>query len=461
MRKLSTLLVMFLMAQFVLAQGVLTVTDVSQPTDVYSNDNDDGALVVRCNASIPLTFDSSMDKSAAPFNTVMEGSDSVYYINFPTGRRYRGRILSIFSPGYQTLNIPLNIEPKRVVTLIVEDPNSLVDAGCYKEHRNKGLNEIKNMNYPEARLQFETAAECSEVDTAENNANLALVDTLISLRNKAELFVRLKDYRKAAECYNHLLSFNSSDTYAEKQMVECQKQYSDDCMMAFQQAEHFFERHEYDKAKELYQRVVDDNCANMNQAFSKIIQISELSRKKSEHTRVVTYEYQKDVPIGISTGSYNQHKAGGFFSLSMNSKIFEMARKENKVGDVPEANLSFGWTIKIVNPLWIFFGPGLTGKMYYGDYKDDYVPNAKGKPVHISDKSKEVPVSEALNDWDGDDKKKLRLNAAVAISPVVGLCVKYSYFALRVSYQYRFVMKKELEKFMGTQRLAIGIGVAF
>ena len=138
-----------------------------------------------------------------------------------------------------------------------------------------------------------------------------------------------------------------------------------------------------------------------------------------------------------------------------------MARKENKVGDVPEANLSFGWTIKIVNPLWIFFGPGLTGKMYYGDYKDDYVPNAKGKPVHVDDKSKEVPESEALNDWGGKDNKKLRLNAAVAISPVVGLCVKYSYFALRVSYQYRFVMKKELEKFMGTQRLAIGIGVAF
>ena len=461
MRKLLVLMFMFVMTQWGSAQGILSVTDISQPTDVYSNDNNDGALVIRCNASIPLSFESSMDKTVIPFNTFMEGSDSIYQINFPTGKRYRGRILTVFSPGYQTLEIPLNIEPKHVVTLMIEDPNSLVDAGCYKEHRNKGLNEIKNMNYAEARLQFETATQCLDVDKAENDANLALVDTLISLRSKADMYERLKDYKKAASHYTHLIALNPADVYAEHKLFECQKRYNDDCTMTFQQADFFFERHEYDKAKELYQRVVDDNCANMNDAYKRIIEISELSRKKNEHTRVVTYEYQKDVPIGISTGSYNMHKAGGFFSLSLNTKIFEMARKENKVGDKPEANLSFGWTIKIVNPLWIFFGPGLTAKMYYGNYKDDYVPNADGLPVNIKDKNKVVPESEAFKSSTSDKDDNLKLNAAVAISPVVGLCVKYSYFAIRLSYQYRFVMKKELEKFMGTQRLAIGVGVAF
>ena len=460
MKRIITLLVVCVMAQLVFAQGVLTVTDISQSTDVYSNDNDDGALVVRCNASIPLSFDSSMDKSAVPFNTVLEGSDSIYYINFPTGKRYRGRILTIFSPGYQTVNIPLNIEPKRVVTLLIEDPNSLVDAGCYKEHRNKGLNEIKNMNYAEARLHFETAMQCSEVDVAENDSNLALVDTLISLRNKASMYEKLKDYKKAADCYNHLLSFNSFDTYAEKQMNEMEKLYRDDCNILFSQAEHFFERHEYDKAKELYQRVVDDNCSNMSAAYNRIIQIGESSRKKSEHARVINYEYQKGTPIGISTGTYNMHKAGGFFTLTLNKEIFEMARNENKVGDMPEANLSFGWTFKIANPVWLFVGPGVTGKMYYGDYKKDYVPNADGRPVNVNDRSKVVDEKEAFKDKKDDDDE-LKLNAAIAVSPVLGICVKYSYFAVRVSYQYRFVMKKELEDFMGTQRIALGIGVAF
>ena len=42
--------------------------------------------------------------------------------------------------------------------------------------------------------------------------------------------------------------------------------------------------------------------------------------------------------------------------------------------EVPELNMSFGWTVKVWDYIWVHVGPGLTGKMYYGTYKDDCYP---------------------------------------------------------------------------------------
>lgn len=93
---------MCLMACVAFSQNLLEITDISQPNDVYTGDNDRAAVIFKCNQSIPLTFESSMDKSATPYNTELEGSDMVYYIEFPTGQKYRGRMLTITSPGYGT-----------------------------------------------------------------------------------------------------------------------------------------------------------------------------------------------------------------------------------------------------------------------------------------------------------------------------------------------------------------------
>ena len=45
------------------AQGILEVSNISQPNDVYSSANDEAAVIIRCHESIPLTFSSSMDKT--------------------------------------------------------------------------------------------------------------------------------------------------------------------------------------------------------------------------------------------------------------------------------------------------------------------------------------------------------------------------------------------------------------
>ena len=54
---------LFLMGNVAFAQGVLQVTDISQPNDVYSSADDEAAVIIRCHESIPLKFVSTMDRN--------------------------------------------------------------------------------------------------------------------------------------------------------------------------------------------------------------------------------------------------------------------------------------------------------------------------------------------------------------------------------------------------------------
>ena len=152
--------------------------------------------------------------------------------------------------------------------------------------------------------------------------------------------------------------------------------------------------------------------------------------------------------------------------MSLNSKVFEMMRNDCRTPDMPEVNVNFGWTVKIVNPVWIFFGPGATTKVYYGKYEvtddhDDIYPNKKGfpnDPDGVLKPKDDEKKNKKIQEYTKDDQKA---NLAWAISPVIGVCAKYSYFALRLTYQYRFAMDSHLKDFMGSQRLSIGVGVSF
>lgn len=449
-KKIFVAVCMFLMAHVAFAQGVLQVTDVSNPNDVYPNDEDNGVVVVRCNKSIPLEFESSMDKSASPYNIETEGNDCIYYIELPTGSKYRGRTLYIMAAGYAKVEQAIDLKPKAAITLNVLDPNSMVDAGCYRGHRNKGMEEFKRMNYDEARNQFELASQCSDCDKLENLANLALVDSIISYRDKADNAYKLLDYRQAVTLYDHVVELNPYDTFASNRYSMAMSKFNQECESSFNQAEFYFKEKLYDKADELYQRVIDFKCNNETQALLKHQYIQRNRTMKQTHSRVLTYEYMKDAPIGISYGSYHTRRTGGFIALNFNKKIFEMMRSNCQIPDMPEINLSFGWTIKVVSPVWVFFGPGVTTKFYYGNYKvnndeDKVYPGPDGKP-------------QGVLKGETDDKK---LNVGVAVSPVIGICAKYSFFALRLAYQYRFAIDSNIQDFMNKQRFTVGVGVAF
>lgn len=468
MKRILSLVAMCVMTCIAFAQNVLQITDISQPNDVYTGDNDKAAVIIKCNKSIPLTFESTMDKSATPYNTELEGSDMMYYIEFPTGNRYRGRVLTITSPGYSTAAVSLDeLKPKQVMTFQAIDPNSSIDAGCYRGHRNKGMEELKNMNYQEARDQFEVARECSDVDSEENESNIALVDTIMFYREKGEERYKLLDYYKASKYFNRVMELNPYDNFATNRYNSSLTKFYGECGMNYTQAEYYFNEKQYDKARELYTIVVKNDCPTKVQAQEQINRIDKLTTEKLDHARVLTYEITKDTPLGFSYGKYNMHKVGGFFAMSLNNKIFDMMRNNCKIPDAPELNINFGWTVKIANPVWVFFGPGATAKVYYGKYDvdddvEDVYPNSKGYPNdpngNLKVKDDADKKAKKIQEYTKDDEKA---NLVWAISPVIGVCAKYSYFALRLTYQYRFAMDSHLKDFMGSQRLSVGVGVSF
>ena len=125
--------------------------------------------------------------------------------------------------------------------------------------------------------------------------------------------------------------------------------------------------------------------------------------------------------------------------------------------------MSFGWTVKIANPVWIHVGPGFTGKMYYGTYLKKVFPEVGyGEDSKLDAKKMgtdlSLPKDEAPDAYEDGWTKA---NYAIAVSPVIGVTVKYSYFALRLTYQYRWSVESKLQDFIGRNRLLIGAGIAF
>lgn len=59
---------LFLMGNVAFAQGVLQVTDISQPNDVYSSADDEAAVIIRCHESIPpeIRFNNGQECRTVP-----------------------------------------------------------------------------------------------------------------------------------------------------------------------------------------------------------------------------------------------------------------------------------------------------------------------------------------------------------------------------------------------------------
>ena len=279
------------------------------------------------------------------------------------------------------------------------------------------------------------------------------------------------DYVTAGNYYSKILALNAYDNYASNRNTLCVQNYSEECTTYFTKAEFYYSEKEFDKAEELYQKIVDKDCVNKSLALVRLNTIRSNQRAKKDHARVFSYEYRKDVPIGFSYGKYNMHKAGGFFQMDFNKYVFDAIRSDCRYGQekFPELNMSFGWTVKIANPVWIHFGPGFTGKMYFGKYLEKKYPKvgygqADIQYVNVKEMGGEELVAQASQLDEAPEEYKdawTKANFAFAVSPVIGLTIKYSYFAIRGTYQYRWSIEKDLQDFIGSSRFSVGVGIAF
>ena len=120
------------------AQRNLEVKDVSTGLDVFSGKDTEAGMVISCPANISLTFESSHDKVVVVDNTVQKGEEMYYYLRFQTGKRYRGRKLTIRTSGYAPVLIMAELNPKELKQYQLIDPDVEFVYGCYYEYRKRG-----------------------------------------------------------------------------------------------------------------------------------------------------------------------------------------------------------------------------------------------------------------------------------------------------------------------------------
>ena len=465
MKKTLFLLVLCALALGTRAQNNLAYEDESKQGDAYANAGDTARVVIRCHESMPLTFYSRADGGdIEPFEVRKEGSYDLYDFRLPTDadddelKLLARRVFIISAKNHNNLEMPLKLSSKQYVKIKVYDPDDNKLNSPYIRLRNEAYAEYKNMNYAKARQLFQQAALMSDADKAEATLNLNTVDSVIFYKDRAEELYDKGRFLDAYKYYSRVVALNSDDVYSAARKQESNNHFMSVCDIAYTRAEYLFNEKKYEAAREQYQIMMNEKCSDNIPIYttveSRIQAIDDILRSRKNHSTVITYEWTKDTPLGFHVGKYNDHKWGGFFQLDLNKHTFEATRSNTKYGDKPEVNLSFGWTVKIVKPVWLHFGLGGTTKFYYGKFKESQYPGENYSYTSQEDRLK----LEDNYDIDKDDQK---FNAAFAASPVIGLTIKYSFFAIRGTYQYRYSMKKELEDFLGQHRFSVGVGFAF
>lgn len=438
---------------YAFSQRTLEIQDISTGMNVFSGKDTEAGIVISAPLTIPLIFESSHDKVVDVFNKETKGDEQLYYIRFNTGKRYRGRKLTIITNDYQPLIIMAELEPKELKQYKIVDPDAEFVYGCYYEYRKRGTEFFQKSMYDEAKEQYLIAKECSDCP---ENANLdeliTNIDSIFVYQKQADEAFDLLDYRKSASLYSKILTLNPSDSQASQKRFESITKYSNDCQKYFDMADVYKNNGEYDKALELYDRIANENCGSALLASNEAKKIRILMNSRKQRARVYAYEFSSNAPIGITTGSYKNKKVGGYFSLSLHPDFFKALQKDYNEVEKPELNISFGWTVNPVStfPLWIFFGPGYTGVGEFVDKNGDrYWENDEDDIINEDDDT-----------IDYDDKKPT-FKLYSAISPEIGLLGKIGPVVLRYTFQYRFALSKDYEDKIKSTRHVFGVGFCF
>lgn len=443
-------LMLFVLAISAFGQRNLEIKDVTEGMNVFSGKDKEAGIIISCPANIPLTFESSHDKVVDVYNTEQKGEDIYYSIRFQTGKKYRGRKLTIITKDYAPLHISIELNPKELKKYQLLDPDVEFVYGCYYEYRKRGTEFFQKGMYNEAKEQYSVAKECSDRPADANLDELiANIDSIQVYIKRADEAFEVMDYITANEYYSRVMVLNPADANISEKRFNSARLYDTDCKKYFDAAEVFKEDGEYEKALELYRRVVDRNCNNALIASEEAKKIEILLQSRKQRARVWTVETATKGVWGLHTGSYKNRKVGAYFSFNANAHLIEAAQQEPEkcgVGRVMEAGVSAGWTFCLVPKFphfWLFFGPGYAGAGMY-----------KYKPIDDVD-----PYDGELDE--DDDKDDYNFYWYSSFAPEVGALVKVGPAVLRYTFQYRLAFDDESKNLFENQKTRHMFGVGF
>jgi len=344
--------------------------------------------------------------------------------------------------GFSPLFLPLeNLRPNQWIRYNVYDPDSTI-VDCFHQLDREAMKLFQAANYEDAKGKYEELSKtCSDLKDEEKvyvDTKIKMIDTLSMWRNMANEYFTDTNYAKAMEYYGKIYAQNPADEQSHGRIFESQQKLSESCELDFTKAEDYFNDKDYVNATIWYEKVRSQSCFNSTEAEKRLLTIKNIQENKKQCATVLTYEFAKDAPIGFSIGTYKDHKVSGYFTLRFNPDVFEAIRTSTDSTKRPELNISAGWTIPIVKPVWIFFGPGYTGV---------------GKFVTNNNTDNNASTNNLT----------FKINSA--ISPEIGLLGKIVLgkvgIALRYTFQYRFALEKDEQDYIGRIRNVFGIGICF
>jgi len=188
----------------------------------------DNEAEVRIFSSLPLTFNSitkAKDKKAVPFKIEKEGPKTVYYFLFSALPKYDDRKLAIGSKEYKSIEIPLKLisytiseyyvwdEEIEGVKGLVNEGNRLFGEGKYDQAKIKYLDA---MDHVDAENQDDEDAIISLLDKA---------DQCVIAKESADKFYNNKEWMKAKKEYEDVVTVNPADKFCKDRITTCIKEF--------------------------------------------------------------------------------------------------------------------------------------------------------------------------------------------------------------------------------------------
>jgi tetratricopeptide (TPR) repeat protein len=449
----TTLICIFLFfSLFAYSQKMLNFQEDPSKAAIYTDGDENtmsGMVEIECSASIPLTFRSETLGGLTPDTVIDNGETINYKIILNRNPRHFGQDeLHITNPQYRQLTIPLeSVKRKEKKYILIYDPNMERELSCYLSTRQKADLSFEAALYQQAKDEYNLATECEDYKKDSYiEKRIRDIDSIAVYIKDAEAAYNMSDFRRAGEFYQRASNLNQKDKILAEKKEDAIRRFLAYCSDCFNTAERYYEERNFERAQGYYEEIIKQNCYQFDVAKTRLNRIDQPQRYHS-----FNYEFSSNTPLGFSTGNYKEfYRIGGYFSLRFNPKIFELIRDEEKTVEKAEANVSFGWTIMLYKPVWLFFGPGFTTV-------SDYVFDDAGYPATEEDQT--IPPGQ----YNSDD---LNIKFRNAVSPEIGLLGKIpimgkDWITLRYTFQYRFALKKADESFIGKTRHVFGIGVCF
>lgn len=434
-------------------QQQLTVSDITPERSVYPcQDRQEALVVIHCPEDFELEFRSNVDRELDVVR-MQDGSEKVYNIVFKTkeeGTSFNGRVLYIMAPSFKKVFLPLELEAKMKKEYLISDPYSAL-RGPFYISLEKGNELFESGMYNQAKDQYYKAQRCPEYLDVDNAIDeyIELCDSMIVWTAIVDSAEAQGDYYCAKDYLSMMVTKNTRCMVLRERYHSIISYYNARCSADMTVGEKYMDDRCYDKAKEVYQNAIAMRNPQMGNAELRLHEIEMVLQKKTYRTRAFFYQYTTDCPIGFMFAGCPPvgSGTGGYFSLSFNKQCIDLVTNANTQFETPtldyEVGVSLGMTMPIFKSyIHAFFSPiSYTG----GGYSKVQINEEDASPMDV----------ERMRDQD--------IHWYNAVSPEVGLIVKYWHVALSYKFQYQYWIGKcdGLKDMLGVTRHSIGIGFAW